>query len=190
MAEKKIVGVVLLPDNKTDAYVKTLAKSVDGNKISFGPAHTHLSLLHAVIRGRDVERVQKFLNGVDFPVRVPFHCREILYQPNGRCFLEVRQTRSLLKIQRLVLPIAAIRVRGVSFSWRANATIGQKRAYTRYGYPNVGAAWQSHFTFGVTEPHEEHRTAVELKGTISAVALVEIGNYGTATKILYRRPLQ
>lgn len=185
------VGVVLLPDSDTAKLVRSLAGKTRGNRIHINsPSYAHLSLLHLVVNSQDVVAIKSQLATLELPRRLTFSCYETLRQENGWSFLEVRKSRALLRMQRRVLPLAEMRVADTSFTWMDYASASQKRAYAKYGYPNVGVAWAAHFTFAVTKRHDPMcRIPVSQKGSVSGLALVKIGKFGTASSILYSRSL-
>lgn len=185
------LGVVLLPDEATESYVIGVSKMLGPtNKIKYGPPpYVHLSLLHTMIRQDSLVRVQQMVAEIPLPKSISFECDGLLFQRNGWCFLEVQKTRQLLDLQTAVLPVAKMRVAGIPFGWRNYATEAQKKAHHRYGYPNVGEAWPTHFTLGFTEPGEkDEKTVYYRQGEFQRLALAIMGDCGKAEEILYERP--
>ena len=188
MATSKF-GIVLLPDITTEGYVKKLAAEQPNNNLA-PEFHVHLSLLHVVLERSRLPVVCKLIDNLPISKPFPIECHGILEQ-NGWHFLETQKSPTLTRVQKKILPIARLRDGNTNFSWRTAATIEQKQAYGQYGYPNIGAAWSPHFTFGVTEPKKNKSTPLPQNwhGNIRAIALGVIGDHGAVTKLLYVRKL-
>ena len=185
-------GIVLLPDKKTEASIRVLSKKERGNQIRFGPkAQVHLSLLHIVLRPKQMTAVKRAFLTLVLPKPLSLTCTGTLRQKSGWCFVETRKTKALAGLQRKVLPLTKMRAKGTPFTWQEHASQIQKRSYIKYGYPNVGAAWQAHFTFAKTDPQPDGTfKPMTKKVRLERIALVEIGkDYGTAGKILCLRSL-
>jgi hypothetical protein len=186
----KKYGIVLLPDAATEALIQALACKVSLNEIVFGDtAHVHLSLLHVMLTAKQAASVKKMLRDMKLPKAPLLESYGILREKSGWQFVEVHKTSALLKLQQAMLPLTKVRADDTDFSWRDSATNLQKRAHVRYGYPNVGSAWQSHFTFSRTRGLVRRTTKMlSKKGHAVSIALVQIGKNGVAEKILYQRP--
>lgn len=185
------IGIILLPDSHTEAYVKRLSRGVRGNQISFNsPPFVHLSLLHMVVQDGHIAEIKRMLEQVGVPAKPVIACYEVTRKESGWCFVEVKKNRGLVRIQRSILPIAAMRATETSFTWCAYASEAQKRAHKKFGYANVGTAWAPHFTFGVAEPRTRTvRRQISRRGTLERLALVQIEEHGTAGRLLYEQQL-
>src|ERR1700735_5589045 len=121
-------GIVLLPDQTLESYVRTLIVQHPDNKLRDVACHVHLSLLHVVMEDIHLPRVFTMIDSVEVSGQIPLDCYEIKSQ-RGWHFLEVRRSPEILRVQEAILPAASLRSRDTLFSWRSIATTDQKRAY-------------------------------------------------------------
>lgn len=195
---EKQIGVVLLPDKATDAFVRGLSWGTASNRFLFGlrdaggalPPHPHVSLFQLLVR----DSMSDFIATVFelAPASLPEQtATEIHINVGGWCFLETPRTMSLLAIQSAVIRASnGFRCGQVPISWKAHFTSAQEKAYRLHGYPNVRFAWPPHFSFGVIGPMAEQRTRIRWNWNTRSLAVVELGEYGTAAQILAEHPLQ
>ena len=197
---EKQIGVVLLPDEATDGFVRGLSWSLTHNRLRLGlrdgsdmlPPHPHISLLHLVLQSGLVNDFVETLFALT-PQSIPKQtATEIHVNTGGWCFLETPRTMALLGIQGAVVRASnGFRCGQVPISWKAHFTPEQERAYRLYGYPNIRFAWAPHFTFGVIGPvPAEQRTRIRWNWNARSLAVVELGEYETAAEILAERPLR
>lgn len=197
---EKQIGVVLLPDEATDGFVRGLSWSLANNRLLLGlrdgsaqlPPHPHISLLHLVVREemmRDFATTLFELAPRSLPQQT---ATEIHVNTGGWCFLETPRTMSLLGMQSAVIRASnGFRCRQVPISWKAHFTQAQEKAYRLYGYPNVRFAWDPHFTFGIVSPMPAaQRTPVRWNWTARSLAIVSLGHHGTAAEILVEHSLR
>ena len=197
---EKQIGIVLLPDEATDCFVRGLSWGTAHNQILFGlrdgggalPPHPHISLLQLVIRADMLRDFTETLFMLVPSVLCEQDATEIRILGSGWCFLESPRTRPLLAMQSAALKASeGFRLGRVPISWTKHFTRAQVAAYRRWGYPNVRYAWDPHFTFGVIDGiPAEQRFRLRWPWHARALAVVALGHHGIAAEILAERPLR
>lgn len=189
------IGVVVLPDARTDGFVRGLSRIMPESRLVLGdqdaagglPPHPHVSLLHLVVNDTDIGEFASTVLG-DLPTlpRGSQRSSELHITSSGWCFLETPRTRLLLALQRHALKASdGFRARPVHVSWKDRFTPAQARAHARWGYPNIGSAWNPHFTFGRIANGEERQVRCHWIWWPLALAVVSLGQCGSATELLH-----
>jgi hypothetical protein len=190
---ERLVGVVVLPDERTDGFLRGLSRAIPGNTVLLGsqdaggslPPHPHLSLYHLVADMRELKQLWRAV-AVTFRTTQQQTCSYVYKTSRGWWFVETPRTRELLKLQRYTCHAGSWFRHGrkVPISWKNSFSPAQSAAYERWGYPNVRSSWQPHFTIGLTDPGDEHRERLRWVWTPARIALVELGKHGTAVEII------
>jgi len=195
--KQPVYGVVLLPDTATCTRLEALSKKAqltwNGTfqlDRTHGP-HPHLSVFHLVILDKDLPRLLAAFGRLALgPTAIHGHCHEVLMKPGGWLFVQADGQR-LLEIQNQVLQeIAPLRSEDIDIDWIDQMTPLQREMYHRYGYPNVGDAWDIHFTVSKAagDMQADKTTlnkSLDWRWQAKELAIVRIGEYGTATEILH-----
>lgn len=193
------LGVVLLPDASTDAFVRGISHGLFPNSLRLGDQrdgtslspHPHVSLFHLMVESDAIPELRDSVFAHTPPSLARQIADEIRVLPTGWGFLESPRTRSLIAMQRAVLHGSdKFRAQPVSISWQRRFTEQQTQAYQRWGYPNIGSAWDPHFSFGILPgPAMEQHLNFRWNWHARSLAIVRIGNNGTAAEILMEREL-
>jgi hypothetical protein len=194
------IGIVLLPDEATGVLLVTLSEVAHdmGTTIVLRRGvipHPHLSLFHMRVTADKLPLIRAAINGLNLPARIggmgyKRHLvaeQWLFLQANGDGLVELQQ--------QVVEAVASLRSEDMEILWRMSPA--QKAAHAEYGYPNVGEAWDTHFTYGYfPKPADpifaEIRAGYEMSQpwTARAIAVVLIGDHGTAGTILHLRRLE
>lgn len=199
------IGIVLLPDRATATLLTVLSEVASdlGNIMvlnggAVGP-RPHLSLFHMMARMHDFPRIAAAVDGLAVPGTIGGRGYKRHLVDDQWLFLQADGSGLSELQQQVVEAVGPLRTQAVEISWDMSPM--QREAHRRCGYPNVGRAWDIHFTYGLlpkaTDPRtvgpelEQIRAGMEMAQTwtAQAIAVVRIGDHGTAMEILHQRPL-
>ncbi len=192
------MAIVLLPDAATDGYVRALSHSLaDDNAIRLGgpnkPPYPHVSLFHLVINPADIDRlwvsIIRTVRGEQ--TLSPLRCLWLRWEGRWH-FLKIARSADIVALQHTVVEASKrYRQGAVPISWKDQFTPEQAAAYGTYGYPNVGIAWDPHFTYGYIPNMEGEGiiAGVEWVVNLTTLALVAIGSKGMVMEIVASVPL-
>ena len=183
------IGIVILPDKSTNLLLRGLAKNVPGNRLDLEVDPPHLSLLHVMLDDEGVRHAQSLVAELK-AAPVPLPCYQTTAERTGWNFLEVRASPQLLALQVEVLPLSKCRQGSTPFLQRDWATVAQENAYQDYGYPNVGAAWQPRFAFGIGHKSVKRSTLpMQRLATGQTMAVARLSQHGAVETLLFSRAL-
>ena len=192
------IGIVLLPDEDTETLLRALSQlalldfgsSIMLDTGSAGP-RPHLSLFHMQVEADRLQAVYDAVDALPLPARISGHCYRRHLVGGNWLFLQAERT-ALVEIQMPVVEaVAPLRSGNVEITWKMSEA--QAAMHARYGYPNIGAAWDTHFTYGYVSDSsrvpQALRNGIDVAQPWSArdIAVVRVGNHGTAGEILHMR---
>ncbi len=193
------MGFVLLPNEEMERYLVRVSQEARqyGNRLVLNTTHPrgprpHLSLFHMMVDEPQIPAIIAAVACVVMPVVIEGECFKMHLFGGNWLFLQTRGDR-LLELQDLVVRcVESLRSGDVEVSWEMSPV--QQQAHRTFGYPNVGEAWDTHFTYGYVAdgslvPEPLRNLEVDLTWTARAIAVVRIGDHGTAGEILYVRHL-
>lgn len=199
-----VYGIVLIPDAVTCALLQGLslmANAAWSSKIVLdvhrGP-FPHLSLFHVLMRDADVQGLYRALIPDRHEYRpVSGQCHELVMRPGGWLFVQATDRQLMDMQERVVQAAAPLRAGNVKITWKMSEA--QQTAHREYGYPNVGEAWDSHFTVGLIDEARvrgsvvrQLRPGLALGHTWSSnqLAIVRLGRHGVASQVVHTISLE
>lgn len=197
-----IIGIVLLPDVSTEWMLRGMSTAAQafGNSMLLstgkkGP-RPHLSLFHMRAALRSMRTIKGVVDQLELPDHIGGTCLSMRAVGGQWLFVQVDRVELVEQVQMPVVSQVAPRRSGsIDISWKMSPA--QSAAHVQWGYPNVGEAWDTHFTFGYCG--DASRVPASLRGDgmqlvnhqwhARAIAVVRIGHHGTAGEILHIRHL-
>lgn len=184
------LGIVLLFDHASQATIVEQAKELAaGNAIDLERLHIpHLTLYHSKFKNLSEQEVHLLLEELakDISHTINFTTIEVFW--DKFVFWTAEKTKELEALHEHALTLSTyFDPEGVQQSDTENIILTEEETVnvSTYGNPLVGSLWKPHATIGYFKEGIERATQSEPLATmVSSVALVRIGEYGTAKEIL------
>lgn len=191
------LGIVLLPTGQLGDAAAAIAKEITPNSIDLGGKHPpHLTLYHAQLKDVPEEVVRELLALINN--NLPFRrvtLSEVTTFAEKFVFWDKQGVHHLLTSAHYCALEALSPYYNPSETQQAakeglELPADQQENVRRYGHPLVKGLWRPHITVAYNPegyPNFKKRM-VSVRGTFTAVAFVEVGEYGTVKQILMREP--